>query len=229
MLLLAELEANGEDPRLRKGANYMLDATAEELRGGLSNNEQGLSCFWGNLLRYTLHCGFEGDPRVDSIVSYIVLDSLIHEWRCRQNDDLSCAWSAACALWGLASLPAQKRSAEILKTIHEGLNFLLRSYNLIDADYPTSGRILPLWFRLNFPLFYQVDILFVLRVLTELQALGLQGAQPALEWLLARRKKNGHWRGASPYRRLTWKGIAEREDTDRWVSMHDALIFQRLS
>jgi hypothetical protein len=224
MLLLAELAADGADPCLRRGAEFILAATLDELQQAVESEMCGLSCFWGNVLRYALHCGFGSDPRVHAIVRYLIRDAQAGGWRCAYNDDLPCAWGAARALWGLAALPEEQRSADVASAVERGLFFLLEEYSLIDADYPSCGKVHPLWFRLNFPLFYQADILFVLRVLAELGALDRPGARPALEWLASRRKANGRWRGSSPFRRRTWSALADREDTDRWVSLHAAII-----
>jgi hypothetical protein len=79
---------------------------------------------------------------------------------------------------------------------------------------------------MNFPLFYQADILFVLRVLAELGALDRPGARPALEWLAARRTANGHWRGTSPFGSRTWPALAGREETSRWVSLQAAAVLE---
>ncbi|RLC64516.1 MAG: hypothetical protein DRI48_07585 [Chloroflexi bacterium] len=232
MLLLTELAADGGDPRLRRGAEFMLAATRAELGKALDEGKRGLSCFWGNLLRYVLHCGYAADPRMEAVVRYLVRDAGEGGWRCPYNDDLPCAWGAARALWALAALPARSGSsigkADVEAAIQSGLTFLVEKHHLVEADYPISGRTHPLWFRLNFPLFYQTDVLFVLRVLAELDALDHPGARPALEWLVSRRQANGHWRGASPFRRRTWEGVADgREETDRWASLHAALVLRR--
>ncbi len=81
--------------------------------------------------------------------------------------------------------------------------------------------------KLNFPLFYQTDVLFALRVLDDLGALDRPGAQPALTWLAERRQKNGRWRGSSPFRQRTWRELGGREETDRWVSLQSAQLLQR--
>ena len=226
MLLLAELAADGADPRLQQGVEYMLTATRDELEWTGASEGHGLSCFWGNLLRYALHCGHADDPRVSAIVRYLAHDAQEGDWRCAYNDELPCAWGAARALWGLAALLAEHRSPETEATVENGLAFLLETHSLIKADYPTSGQVHSLWFRLNFPLFYQTDILFVLRVLAELGQLDHPGAGPTLEWLASRRKANGRWRGASPFRQRTWAALADRGETDRWVSLHAAIVLR---
>ncbi len=226
MLLLAELAADGRDLRVRRGADFMLADTEEELNRAIARGAHGLSCFWGNVLRYALHCGYADHPRVEAIVRYLCHDGR-GGWRCHHNDQLPCAWGAARALWGLAALPPGRDSTEVQVAVQAGLAFLLEEHHLVEADYPTSGRVHPLWFRLNFPLFYQADILFVLRVLAELDALQHAGAQSALEWLSARRKANGRWRGANPFKRRTWPELGNSHETSRWVSLHAAIILQR--
>jgi len=227
MLLLAELNADKSDDRLVRGVDYMLTATKDELFKALDNREHGISCFWGNLLRYAIHCGVYDDPRVESIIQYLGYDALVEGWRCRHNDELPCAWGTARSLWGLAILPLELRSPKTKSIIDKGLDFLLSTHRLVEANYPTSSRVHTLWSRMNFPLFYQADILFVLRVVAELGALTHQGVQPAIDWLISRRKLNRRWRGSSPFRQRTWKGLADVEETNRWVSLHAARILQQ--
>lgn len=225
MMLLTELDANGNDPRLQAGAASMLIRTqTRKKKDSVAGPIQGLGCFWGNLLRYALHCGFSEDPRLHAVVTRLVREGLTSEWRCKYNHELPCAWGAARALWGLAALPQEQRTPEVEEAIESGLTFLLEAHSLVDADHPTTGKIHPLWFRLNFPLFYQTDILFVLRVLAELRALRRTGAAPALSWLRGRRKASGRWRGSSPYRQRTWPELGDKEDADRWVSLQAAMI-----
>ncbi len=226
MLLLAELAADRTDPRLQRGAALMLAATAAELAHAIRTGAHGISCFWGNVLRYALHCGQADAPRVRSIVHYLAHDAREADWRCPINDKLPCAWGTVRALWGLAALRPRQHSAEAEATIQDGLAFLLEAGYLMQASYPTPGRIHPLWFRLNFPLFYQADILFVLRVLSELGALSHPGAQPALAWLAARRRSDGRWRGSSPFRQRTYAALGDAEETDRWVSLQAAIVLR---
>ena len=227
MLLLAELNADGSDDRLARGVDYMLTATQDELDKALDNSQHGLSCFWGNILRYALHCGYYDDPRVEAIIQYLGHDALEEGWRCRHNDELPCAWGTARSLWGLAILPPELKSKKTKSIIDQGLDFLLSQHRLVEADYPTSGRVHTLWSRMNFPLFYQADILFVLRSVAELGALDHHGVQPAIDWLISRRNINRRWRGSNPFRQRTWPGLADVEETNRWVSLYAARILQQ--
>jgi hypothetical protein len=231
MLQLAELAADGTDSRLRRGVEFVLDTPHPLFKNTLPKRGEtppGYACFWGNVLRYALHCNLVDDPRVQAVIDYLVWDLGV-ESRCPDNKGLPCAWGSARALWGLAALPESKRTPEIQAAIDHALTFLLDSFQLVKADYPTPGNIHSHWFRLNFPLFYQADILFVLRVLAELNALNRPGAQPALEWLTNRRQANGRWTGASPYRKRTWGVTPDREETNRWVSLYATIILQQVN
>jgi hypothetical protein len=230
LLLLAELAAECKSSGMRRGAIYMLGETYEELMKRLEEGAHGLTCFWGNLLRYTLYCELDDDPRLRDILGTLRYDAGPAEWRCRHNDDRPCAWGAARALWGLALLPEHLRAwPEVEQIIASGLRFLLEEHQLVEANYPVpaGGKIHSMWFSLNFPLFYQADILFVLRVLAELGALDHPGAQPALKWLRDKRFASGRWRGTSPYRGRTYQELGDREETDRWVTLHAAHVLNR--
>lgn len=224
MLLLTELGVAAGDPGLRRGAQFMLEATADGLRWDQLEDKHGYACFYGNLLRYARHAGLSADRRFAAAQAYLLRQQSHYEWRCPINADLPCAWGVARALYGIANLPPAERGEDIEHLIADGLRFLLADHPLVAAEYPMQGKIHPLWFRLNFPLFYQADILFVLRVAGELGALGHPGTAAALDWLAARRQQNGRWRGASPYRRRTWSALTEGDEVNRWVSLQAALI-----
>jgi hypothetical protein len=226
MMLLTELCVDPADERFQRGADYMLSATDGEVQALLAENDLNLACFWGNLLRYVLHAGRGADPRVALVVDYLIADISADHCRCEHNYGFSCAWGVVRALWGLAALPNR---SEVQATIDHALEFLLDSYSLVDVSYPTpdKAKVHTIWSRLNFPLFYQTDILFTLRVLAELDVLDHTGVAPALDWLEAQQLKKGYWRGSSPYRQRTWPEMGDPSETARWVSVQAATILQQ--
>jgi hypothetical protein len=227
MLLLAELGVDGQTPGFRRGAEYMLAATAPGLETRLERQAGGSACFWGNLLRYVLRAGCADDPRLGDVQRYLALD-LQEGCRCEINYDTECAWGVARALWGLAALKPQ-RSQLVRRAIGQGLTFLLESHHLARVDFPVPEkcRVSSLWFKLNFPLFYQADLLFVLRVLGELGGLRQTRAQAALDWLEQRRGVGGTWPGASPYGGRTWRELGGAGETRRWVTLQALRVLQQ--
>lgn len=229
MMLLEELAVDETDPHFRRGVEFMLQATAAEMRRQLAQDGHGFSCFWGNMLRYAAYAGYGDDERAQAVARYAVHDIRDGHCTCTHNAHHACAWGVIRTLWGLAALPPDQRPPQMDEAVHTALTFLLETFSLTAANYPTpnSGKIHPVWFNLNFPLFYQADILLALRTLAELNALDHPGAQAALDWLAGLRDQQGHWRGSSPCRQRTWKGFAGAAETNRWVSLQAAVVLKQ--
>lgn len=233
MILLAELAADPDDPRLHRAIDFMLTVTERNYMledrfdaSVPSPDQYGLTCFWGNVLRYVAHCNRADDPRMPRVVDYLVRNLTTGGCHCQINAYLPCAWGAVRALWGLAALP--RHSEAVTDAINRALGFLLSpEYQNPPGNYPTPGTVHKLWSGLNFPLFYQVDVLLMLRTLGELGALGHPGAQPALAWLERQRQMNGHWRGSNPYGSRTWRIPGDTQDISRWVSLHAAIVLRQ--
>jgi hypothetical protein len=221
LLLLTELHVDGEDPRFRRGVEFMLADRAGPLTKRLAGGESGWSCLFGNILRYVCHAGLAGADGAAAVIDYCLREMGNGYCRCDWNSGYACAWGVARTLWGLAAIPKRMRSPAADRAIQQGLEFLLAPGRLLAADYPVpdGGRVHSFWSRLNFPLFYQADVLFVLRVADELGALDQPGAQEALAWLAGRRQRNGRWRGSSPFRRRTWPQLGGPEETSRWLTL----------
>ncbi len=219
MQLLMELGLDGYHPAMQAGALYMRDDTQNGPARKFSNNKPGLSCFWGNYLRYQLHCGQLEDPPIQQVIALLVRE-VERDAFCPYNYDLPCGWGLIRSLWGLASIPTSQRTAAVQHAIQHGLDFILERYSLLKADYPYQHKIHHTWFSLNFPLFYNTDILFTLRVLKELDALEHPSAQAALAWLDQKRLKDGTWRGASPTRNRTWAFTSGQDTVNHWATLH---------
>jgi len=226
MLLLSELEADGAHANMQRGADYILERLAPSIKETLEREEIGLGCFWANYLRHMLHCQKFGDTRVKDVIC-ILQGEIARKGLCQHNYDLPCAWAVIRALWALALIPQDQRSKETRTAIHKAIDFILdRKYSLVRADYPYKHKIHTLWQKLSFPLFYQTDILFTLRVLKEVDALGHPNAQEALDWLREKRGKNGRWRGSSPYRPKTWPFVQEPDGVDQWITLQAMTVLQ---
>jgi hypothetical protein len=221
LMLLTELLVDGQDLRYRRGVEFMLDQVPGPLTKRLAGDETGWSCLFGNVLRYVCHAGLAGDDRAAAVIDYCLREISSGNCRCHWNGGYACAWGVARTLWGLAALPKSMCGPAVDRAIQQGLGFLLAPGRLPAAGYPVpdGGQVHTFWSRLNFPLFYQADVLFVLRIADELGALDQPGAQGALDWLAGRRQRNGRWRGSSPFRGRTWPQLGGPEETSRWVTL----------
>lgn len=217
-LLLIEYGADPGDPRVKRAARRVLEELAEPGHGGMGwvlGRDHGASCFTGTVVRYVSLAGFGADPRVEPLVERLVHDSKKYDAACWINGEDPCAWGYARLIWGLAALPEAARTREVERTLRRGVEFLL-SYKLERGRYPTATEPSYLWRQLSFPLFYQADVLFVLRAIDAAGEIDDARVQPAIAWLLARQDERGRWAGRAPYA----DRMASRVDASKWVTLH---------
>jgi hypothetical protein len=223
-LLLVEYGVDSSDPRVRRAARYVLEELGRPGRGGMEwvfNRDHGASCLIGTVVRYVALAGYGNDERLEPLVQRLVRDSKKFDAACWINGELPCAWGYARLIWGLAALPETARTREVQRTLGRGVEFLL-SYRVERGRYPTDTAPSYLWRQLSFPLFYQADVLFVLRALDAAGAIDDDRAQPAIGWLLARQDGRGRWGGRAPYAAR----MPSRVDASKWVTLQACTILK---
>jgi hypothetical protein len=223
-LLLVEYGADPNDPRVRRGARWILEALGDPKASGLDwifGRDHGVSCFTGSVVRYVAAAGYGTDARLEPLVQRLVRESKKFDAACYINGDQPCAWGYARLVWGLAALPETARPREVQRTLRRGVEFLL-SYRVERGRYPTDTSPSYLWRQLSFPLFYQADVLFVLRALDAAGAIDDDRAQPAIGWLLARQDERGRWGGRAPYAAR----MPSRVDASKWVTLQACTVLK---
>ncbi len=228
LMLLQELHADPQSGAFQEGVEFMLSSSLERVEKYSKTNDPGFTCLFGNIIRYAITAGFLTDTRTQTMID-LVSNSLINaDCSCRYNTDLPCSWGAARSLFALAAIPEGAQSPVTKQAMQAGVKFLLEKYSLVQADYPhpENGKIHSLWSHISFPLFYQADILFVLRVLKELGQINHPQVAPAKEWLKARQSSQGRWSGSSPFQSRTWSLSSDKEDTSRWVTLQALWVLQ---
>jgi len=222
-LLLVEYGVDPGDPRVRRGARRILEDLSLRPNGvgWVLDQDHGMSCFTGNVVRYVALAGYGGAPRLEPLVERLVRDSKKFDAACSINDENPCAWGYARLVWGLAALPESARTRDVERTLRRGVEFLF-SYTVERGAYPAPYGASHLWRQLSFPLFYQVDVLFVLRAIDAAGEIEDPRAQPALAWLLGRQDPRGRWGGRAPYA----DRMPSRVDASKWVTLQVATILK---
>jgi len=223
-LLLVEYGVDPGDPRVRRAARRVLDDLGSADRGGMGwvfDQDHGASCFVGNVVRYVSLAGYGTDERLEPLVQRLVRDSKKFDAACWINGDQPCAWGYARLVWGLAALPETARTREVERTLRRGVEFLL-SYRMTRGAYPTGTEPSYLWRQISFPLFYQADILFVLRAIDAAGAIDDPRAQIAIAWLLSRQDSHGRWAGRSPYA----DRMASKVNASKWATLHALTVLK---
>ncbi|HSM24332.1 MAG TPA: hypothetical protein VK856_05665 [Anaerolineaceae bacterium] len=229
MMLLEELLCDPEETGFQTAIEFMLTSTQKDIVKYSQNQYIHWTCLWGNIIRYCVHGGKLADPRLQNLIDLTANSLLKEQCKCEWNWLFPCVWGAARSIWGLISIPNAVRSNLVEDAIDHGVEFVLENVNLIikNEDLPVEKKTHPIWLKINFPLFYQSDVLFVLRLLHEMNALDHPLAENLLVWLKSKRKTNGRWQGSSPFRQRTYKEIGDKEDTSRWVTLQATSILKK--
>jgi hypothetical protein len=244
LIFLEQMGADGADPGIARGCEYVLDHTQAPGGGfgygGWSDESRRpppsavIHCLTGNLLRALIRFGWLDDPRTQAAIAWqaaaITGDGEIRWYRsttsgpgfvCGVNEQLPCGWGAVKALRGLAAIPPDRRSPEVRAAIDASIAFLL-SRDPAVADYPMGwGNTRPSgsWFKLGFPSGYVADVLQVLEVLCEVGLARDPRLEHALALVRAKRDTTGRWRNENPYRGKTWIDVDEPRRPSKWVTL----------
>lgn len=241
--MLAQLGADGNDPRVHKACDYLLDhATAST--GAFSASgapSAAIYCLGGNLIAALLDLGWLGDGRLEKALEWEARvitgegmapatqrDAPLRYYaaacgpgfRCGANNREPCAWSAVKDMLAFSKLPDQARTPLIRAAIQAGAEFLL-SRDPAVADYPMGWSSKPSrsWFQFGFPVFYVTDVLQNLEALT---ALGY-GADPrlanAIALVLSKQDIAGRWKMEYSYNGKTWVDIEQKGKPSKWVTL----------
>ncbi len=189
LLILAELGADGADPRVRAACEAVLRDSQDPDSGGFSTERSKkaggglhswvIPCLTGNLVFSLIRLGMLDDPRVQRAVDWITTYQRFDDaegdaptgWPYDRLEMCwgrhTCSMGAAKALKALAEIPPERRTPAVHATISAGAEFFLR-HHVHRRSHDVTRDSKPGWRRFGFPLMYQTDALEILLVLTRL-------------------------------------------------------------
>jgi hypothetical protein len=241
---LGQFGADGQDARVEKAVDYVLENARSEYGGFSANGTRSgmIHCLEGNLCSSMLELGYAQDPRFQEALDWLARSitgegiALSSEKKapvrylrsansgpgflCSANDHKPCAWGAVPAMEALSKVPSDMRTPSIDAAIEQGTEFLL-SRDPADADYPMGYSKKPnrSWFNFGYPMGYVTDVLRNVEVLC---ALGL-GQDPrlqnALDLVLSKRDAEGRWDLKYTYNGKTWVDVENKGQPSKWVTL----------
>jgi hypothetical protein len=238
-LLLAQLNADGKDKRIKKICEFILNISQDRRSGGFSyqgNTKNGgyhskvSPCLTGNMIWCLIRFGYLHDQRVQQGINWITtyqrFDDKIPDspkgWPYDKNKNCwgkhTCHMGVVKALKALSEIPIEKRSFEVKNTIKEGVEYLLkhhihkRSHNLDKISKPT-------WFHFGFPLMWQTDSLEILGILVKLGYKDNR-MQDAVNLLLSKQDSNGRWMLESTFYGRMQVNIERKGKPSKWITYH---------
>ncbi len=185
VIVLADLGMTRSDPRVRRAAELLMDRWSR--RGRDLSGRTGEICATGNAVRSLIRIGYRDHPVVQRAIDWILRTQKPDGgWHCFPSKSGTLdGWEGLAAL---AEIPVADRGEAVHTAIQRGAEFYL-SRHLME-----EGRVrYPPWFRIHYPTHYYYDVLVGLRILTRLGYGSDPRLQPALRWLLGKRRPDGIW------------------------------------
>jgi hypothetical protein len=247
LLVLAELGADGNDERVKKACEFTMKYSQDPESGGFSpwhNTKTGggshafvIPCLTGNMVWSLIRLGYPNDTRVqrgiDWIVKYQRFDDGVKEgprgWP--YDKEVMCFGRHVChmgvvkAMKAFAEIPANKRTADVRKTIENGAEYLLqhhifkRSHNLYRSSKPG-------WRHFGFPLMYQTDALEILGILS---GLGYKDKrmQEAIDLVVSKQNEQGRWTLENTFNGRFQVDIERKGEPSKWITLSALRVIKR--
>jgi hypothetical protein len=247
LITLAELGADGNDPRIRKACEFILDNSQDKESGGFSEDTAVKTgggrpggvypCLTGNMVFSLIRLGYLGDPRLRRGIEWMTKYQRFDDgetvappgWPYDKDEMCwgrhTCHMGVVKMLKALAEIPADKRSGDVKKAIEAGAEYMLihhiykRSHNL--------GRVSkPGWKKFGFPLMYQTDVLEILGILTSL-GYHDERMQEAVDLLVSKQDEQGRWKLESTFNGRSCVDIEEMGKPSKWVTLNAIRVLKR--
>lgn len=252
LIFLSQLGADiHTDKRIETACNYYLDH-AMTTNGQISYNGSPsgtFDCLQGNMLAALLDLGFD-DPRLAKGFDWMARSNTgegvapvedrkaplrFSAAKCAPNfawganSKHPCAWGAVKALLAFSRLPSDRRTQQIEKAIHLGVEFLLAK-DPARAEYPTwDGRPTSRdWWLFGFPLFYITDLLQLCEALVSLGYGRDARIKNVLDLVRSKQNDSGQWLLEYHYKGKTWVDFGRKKTPSKWVTIRALRVLKKM-
>jgi hypothetical protein len=247
LIILAELGADGNDERIKRACEFILENSQDHESGGFSiwhsarigggRHSGVIPCLNGNMVWSLIKLEFFADSRVERGINWITKyqrfdDGNVHVPKGWPYDKAtscfskhSCHMGVVKALKALAAIPANKRSDDVKRTIDSAVEYLL-IHHIHKRSHDLSRVSKPGWLKFGFPLMYQTDILEILGILT---ALGYKDErmQEAVNLVLSKQDTEGKWILENTFNGRFQTSIEQKGKPSKWITLNALRMLKR--
>ena len=239
LIILANLGADGADPRIKKACEYIFHYSQDKESGGFSvdygvtvdggTHSYVIPCLTGNLVWSLIRLWHLGDERlrraIDCLARYQRFDDGEGDrptgWpydRFRMcYDKHSCHMGAAKALKALAEIPPTERSPDVRRAIEQGVEYFLK-HHIYKKSHDPAKVSKPGWTKLGFPLMYQDDVLEILEILARLKVKDRR-LEEAVALVERKRNQEGKWILENTFNGRFVADIEQKGKPSKWITL----------
>lgn len=237
LLILAELGADGSDPRIKKGCEFVLGhsqdpetmgfsmETSKKTGRGLPGNV--IPCLTGNMAYALIRLGYLEDERVKGAIGWLVKYQKGDDGGGSTSDPrylkhVACLGRHTCfmgvvkALKAFSAIPAHQRSKEVNEKIAELSEFML-IHHLYRKSHDLQTIAKAGWTRFGFPLMYQTDLLEILEIFMDLN-ISDDRMRDAYEVVRTKRLEDGTWKLQNTFNGKMIVDIERKNEPSKWIT-----------
>jgi len=247
LLVLAEHLADGEDRRIKKACDFLLERSQDLESGGFSmhhsvktgggRHSEVIPCLTGNMVWSLVRLGYLRDSRVQRgigcITSYQRFDDAIANppkgWPYDRYEICwgkhTCHMGAVKALKALSEIPSGERSVDVQQTIKEGIDYILK-HHIHKRSHDLTRTAKPGWLRFGFPSMYRTDVLEILGILTQLGCRD-ERMQEAVDLVVSKQDDSGRWKLADTFNGRFQVDIEEKGQPSKWITLNALRVLKK--
>jgi hypothetical protein len=245
-IILAELGADGNDERVKRTCEFILNNSQDRESGGFSyfsasggggDHNKVLPCLTGNMVWSLIRLGYLEDPRVQHGINWITkyqrfddgIDEAAKGWPYDKREKCwgrhTCHMGVAKALKALAETPAEKRTSPVKNTIEKGAEHILK-HHIYKRSHDLNRMSKPEWLQFGFPLMWNTDALEILGILTKL---GYKDPrmQEAIDLVISKQDCQGRWKLENTFKGRFQVSIEQKGKPSKWITLKALTALER--
>ncbi len=237
LLVLAQLGADGSDPRIKKACEFLFEHSQDPETMGFSMETskktghglpgQVIPCLTGNMVYALIRLGYLQDPRVKGAIEWLTRyqvadDGVESTADPRYLKHVACFGRHTCfmgvvkALKAFSAIPVEHRSQQVNDKIGELSEFMLK-HHLYKRSHDLEKIAKEGWTRFGFPLMYQTDLLEILEILTDI-GIDDDRMHDACEVVKNRQGKDGKWKLQNTFNGKMIVNIERKSEPSKWIT-----------
>jgi len=249
LIILANLGADGADPRVRKACEFIFRNSQDKESGGFSidfsvtsgggSHSWVIPCLTGNMVWSLIRLGHLGDERLRRAIDHLARTQRFDDgegerpkgWPYERFEMCygrhACHMGAGKTLKALAEIPEKERTPAVRETIGRGVEYFLK-HRIFKKSHDLRKTSKPGWRKFGFPLMYQDDALEILGIMAGLRVRDPRLSE-AVKLVESKRTTDGRWTLESTFNGRFVADIERKGKPSKWVTLKamEALRFYR--
>lgn len=238
LIILAELGADGNDERIQKACEFILENAQDPKSGAFSyirteegggDHEKVLPCLTANMAWSLIRFGYLGDERVQKAIEWLLKYQRFdeddgeppEEWPYKKWEKCwgrrTCHSIIVKSLKLFSEIPKNKRTPEMEDYIAKGAEHMLNHHIHKRNKSKLKGGFK--WLKFGFPLMWNIDALEVLGLLTKLGYKD-ERMHEAMDIMISKQNDEGKWILENTFNGRFQASIERKGKPSKWITLN---------